>query len=122
MKNENLINKTIATNDKVVLTYKDTASKDYTVTLLSSPKIQLSELKKELSADVSNNQTTEKVVKTEEPAKSIELAEQNNADTTTAKGKLPQTGVNMAIIFVMLLIALFSIITYKKYNSYKDIK
>jgi hypothetical protein len=42
MQNTELLNKTISTNEKVVLTYKDTDSKDYTVTLTSSPKIQLS--------------------------------------------------------------------------------
>ena len=59
MKNTELLNKTIATNQKVVLTYKDKDSKDYTVELTSSPKIQLSELKEELIATVSYNPTTE---------------------------------------------------------------
>ena len=58
MKNEELLNKTIATNEKVVLTYKDTNSKDYTVELTSSPKIQLSEVKQELTATVSYDPTT----------------------------------------------------------------
>ena len=47
MQNTDLLKKTIATNEKVVLTYKDTKSKDYTVELTSSPKIQLSEEKEE---------------------------------------------------------------------------
>ena len=58
MKNAELLNKTIATNEKVVLTYKDTESKDYTVELTSSPKIQLSEVKEELTATVSYDPTT----------------------------------------------------------------
>ncbi len=58
MKNSELLNKTIATNEKVVLTYKDTEAKDYTVELTSSPKIQLSEFKQELTATVSYNPTT----------------------------------------------------------------
>ncbi len=58
MKNEELLNKTIATNEKVVLTYKDSEAKDYTVTLSSSPKIQLSEVKEELTATVSYDPTT----------------------------------------------------------------
>lgn len=61
MKNENLLNKTIATNEKVVLTYKDIDNMDYTVTLSSSPKIRLSELKEELTATVNYNPTTETV-------------------------------------------------------------
>ena len=59
MKNDQLLNKTIATNEKVVLTYKDTESKDYTVTLSSSPKIQLSEVKEELTATVTYSPNTE---------------------------------------------------------------
>lgn len=58
MKNEELLNKTISTNEKIVLTYKDVDEKDYTVTLSSSPKIQLSELKEELTAIVSYNPIT----------------------------------------------------------------
>ncbi len=58
MKNEKLLNKTIATNEKVVLTYKDSDSKDYTVELTSSPKIQLSKIKDELIATISYNPTT----------------------------------------------------------------
>lgn len=61
MKNENLLNKTIATNEKVVLTYKDKDNMDYTVTLSSSPKIRLSEVKEELTATVSYNPTTETI-------------------------------------------------------------
>lgn len=57
MKNTELLGKTIATNEKVVLTYTDTDSKDYTVELTSSPKIQLQEVKEELTATVSYNPT-----------------------------------------------------------------
>lgn len=45
MQNQKLLNKTIATNEKVILTYNDVDEKGYTVTLESSPKIQLSEIK-----------------------------------------------------------------------------
>jgi hypothetical protein len=102
MQNTSLLNKTISTNEKVVLTYKDTDSKDYTVTLTSSPKIQLAEVKEEKTTNNTSNQ--------------------NSEDTTTAKGVLPKTGISITIIFVILLIVVFSILAYKKYNSYKDIK
>ena len=45
MQNQKLLNKTIATNEKVILTYNDVDEKGYTITLESSPKIQLSEIK-----------------------------------------------------------------------------
>ncbi len=44
MKNEELLNKIIATNEKVVLTYEDTDNKEYTTTLDSSPLIKLAEV------------------------------------------------------------------------------
>ena len=98
MKNTSLLNKTIATNEKVVLTYKDTDAKDYTVTLTSSPKIKLAEAKEELNTSG------------------------NNEDDTTSKDVLPQTGVSMTITFMIIAVILISIICYKKYSNYKDIK
>lgn len=71
MKNMELLNQTIATNEKVVLTYKDTNNADYTVTLLSSPKIKLSEVKEKLTTTVSNDDKDD--------------------DNTIASGVLPQT-------------------------------
>lgn len=67
MQNTAILNKTIATNKKVELTYKDKDDKAYVVTLSSSPTIQLLEVKEELTATVSYNpsiQTTEKVTAT----------------------------------------------------------
>lgn len=98
MKNSELLNKTIATNEKVVLTYKDTEAKDYTVTLTSSPKVQLTEVKE---------------IKKEEKEK----------DDTIAKEIFPQTGLNMFITIISIIaITLVGIFMYKKYNSYKDVK
>ena len=116
MKNEQLLNKTIETNEKVLLTYKDTASKDYTVTLSSSPKIKLSKVKEEI---IDNNQNTETT------KNSMETNSNNNNneyDNTIATGKLPKTGESIATIFIIILILVSSIIIYKKYYSYKDIK
>ena len=98
MKNSELLNKTIETNEKVVLTYKDTEAKDYTVTLTSSPKVQLTEIKE---------------IKKEEKEK----------DDTIAKEIFPQTGLNMFITIISIIaITLVGIFMYKKYNSYKDVK
>lgn len=174
MKNTDLLNKTIATNEKVVLTYKDTEAKDYTVTLTSSPKIQLSEVKEELTATVNYNPTTNTTgnvvatIKTNKKVNKVDgwtLSEDektltktystnatetvhlvdidgmtkdvevkvnnitstntksdNEKDTTTAKGVLPQTGVGMSITISLIAIILVAIVMYKKYNNYKDIK
>lgn len=176
MKNTDILNKTIATNEKVVLTYKDTESKDYTVELTSSPKIQLSEVKEELTATVTYDPTTNTTgkvtatIKTNKKVNEVEgwtlsedgmtltkeystnatetvhlvdidnmtkdvvvkitniikeepkQPEQPPKDDTTATGKLPQTGVSATIIISLMAVTIISIIIYKKYNSYKDIK
>lgn len=97
MKNTELLNKTIATNDKVVLTYKDTESKDYKVELASSPEIQLSEIKN------SNENGTD-------------------VDNSIAPGRLPNTGVSMTIIISAIIVSLIALIFYKQFNKFKDIK
>ncbi len=172
MQNTDLLNKTIATNEKVVLTYKDKESKDYTIELTSSPKIQLSEVKEGLTATVTYNPTTNTTGKvtatiktnkkvneveswtisedgmkltkeyTENATETIHLVDMDNMtkdivvkitnivkeepkqpeDDTTATGKLPQTGVSATIIISLMVVTVISIIIYKKYNSYKDIK
>lgn len=173
MKNTELLNKTIATNEKVILTYKDTEAKDYTVTLTSSPQIQLSEVKEELKATVSYDPTSETTgtvkatIKTNKSVNKVEgwalsddgmtltkvysknttetvhlvdtdgmtkdviininnikveNSSNNKDDTTVATGKLPQAGVGMTIIFIILAVIIISIMCYKKYNNYKDIK
>ncbi len=45
------------------------------------------------------------------------------SDNTVVGGKLPQTGVNMKLTIISILImTLITVIIYKKYNNYKDIK
>jgi hypothetical protein len=99
MQNTELLNKTISTNEKVVLTYKDTDSKDYTVTLTSSPKIQLSEVKEDVN----------------------ETSKNNGNDTTTATGTLPQTGVGIGLGVTIICLIGVGIIIYFKNNKIKDI-
>lgn len=48
--------------------------------------------------------------------------EESGKDNTLATGKLPQTGVSSTIIISLMAVTIISIIIYKKYNSYKDIK
>lgn len=43
-------------------------------------------------------------------------------DNTTATGELPLTGISATIIICLIVTAIISIIIYKKYNSYRDIK
>lgn len=43
-------------------------------------------------------------------------------DETTAPGTIPQTGMNYAIIGAIALVILISVVSYKKYTNYKDVK
>ena len=96
MNNKNLLNKTIPTNEKVVLIYNDIENEKYTVTLESSPKIQLSEVK--------------------EPIK-----DNNDDDSTVAKGELPQTGVGIGLVSAIIILCSISIIWYFRCNKMKEI-
>lgn len=87
MKNTNLLNKTIATNEKVVLTYKDKDSKDCTVELTSSPKIQLSEVKEGLTATVTYNPTTNTTGKVTATIKTNKKVNKVDGWTLSEEGK-----------------------------------
>ncbi len=106
MKNASLLNKTIATNEKTEITYKDADEKEHTVALTSSSTIQLKEEQEQ--KDNNNSQNT---------------GSQPKQDNTTAKGMIPQTGVNI-VMFVAIMISMLIIIAliYKKYHNCKDIK
>lgn len=104
MKNTSLLNKTISTNEKVILTYNDIEDKNYTVILESSPEIQLSEVKEQ---NKDNNATN---------------PSNNNNDSTVAKGELPQTGVGVGLVTTIIILCGISAIWYWKSNKLKDMK
>jgi len=58
MKNEELLNKVISTSEKTELTYINYLDTETTAVSTSSPKIQLTEMKEELTATVSYDPTT----------------------------------------------------------------
>ena len=95
MKNKDLLEKEIATNEKIILTYKDVESNDYTVNLSSSPKIKLTEVKE---------------------------AEVSKKDETTAQNKIPQTGVSMTIVGAIVIVLGVSGFTFIMFRKYKEIK
>lgn len=55
MNNKDLLNKEIATNEKLILTYNDDKNESHTVNLTTSPTIKLTEVKKQLEAIVDAN-------------------------------------------------------------------
>ena len=55
MNNKDLLNKEIATNEKLILTYNDDKNESYAVNLTTSPTIKLTEVKKQLEAIVDAN-------------------------------------------------------------------
>ena len=96
MQNSKLLNKTIATNKKVVLTYNDKDNKKYTVELTSSPKIQLTEIKEKENTTDTNNTTS---------------------DITIATKKIPQTGVGIGLTVAIISVA--GIVGFAFYKSKK---
>lgn len=101
MKNKDLLNKEIATNEKTELIYVDSAEKEITALLESSPKIKLVEI----TADNNINQK-----------------EDETNDTTVAPGNLPNTGIKNMIIFSIIATISLSIYSHHKNRLYKDIK
>lgn len=96
MQNSKLLNKTIATNQKVVLTYKDNTDKSYTVELTSSPKIQLKEIKEDATV---NNVTN---------------------DTTISTKIIPQTGVGIGLTVAIISVAGIVGFAFYKSNKFRN--
>ena len=101
MQNSKLLNKTIATNKKVVLTYTDKDKKNYTVELTNSPKIQLNEIKEKEAVNNTTNTT-------------------NTADDTIATKKIPQTGVGIGLSVAILSVAGIIGFAYYKSNKFRN--
>ena len=123
MKNLSLLNKTIATNDKVVLTYKDTASKDYTATLTSSPQIQLTEIKENVNSNENENRNENKnEIRNEIGNEVINNNQSKQTDNTVANTILPKTGENIVIIGIITILIVSGVFYYIKTKKYNDIK
>ena len=105
-KNSPIYNKEIATNEKIILDYKDSNEKDCEVILTSSPKIKLSDVKSDVKNDTNVKNTT---------------TPSGKQDTTVAKTILPNAGKNIIIISILLSI-FFVIVGVKKCFKYKDVK
>lgn len=105
--NTQLLNKEIATNERVELTYIDYEENEKEATLESSPIIKLVNI--ELPDNNNININTDN--------KNTGLV-----DNTIAPGKIPQTGKTITIIAIVSIIAGLGIIWYTKLRKMKDIK
>lgn len=115
MKNKELLDKIISISEKVECSYKDYTEKTILETLQDSPTIKLTQKEEN---DKTKNETDNK----KENVPSNNIKDNNvNKDETTAKGELPYTGVGTTVICILTL-TIFTIVSYKKYNSYKDVK
>lgn len=119
MNNTSLLNKTIATNEKVVLTYQDVEEENYTVTLSSSPQIQLVEEQKD---EITINNSNNNINKNPSSNSNVPTSVTGNLDNTKATGILPQTGVSATAIVVGGILGCIVLIGYRKYQEYRDIK
>lgn len=131
MQNADLVDKTIATSEKVVLTYTDSESKDYTLELTSSPKIRLSVVDEEPEQPTQEPTEESTQEPTEEPTvkptvKPTEQAVQNaqpSKDNTVIKtGESAQTVIIASIVMSLMAVVIISIMIDKKRNSCEDIK
>ena len=111
MKNEELLEKVIATNEKVVLTYTDSESSKKEVILESSPKIKLTKIEEK------NQQEPE------EPKKptNTTTTTTDKKDNTIASGKIPYTGGATFVIISLIGIVAVGIYVYKRNNDLKGI-
>lgn len=107
MDTAHLLNKTISTNEKVELTYKDTDNKDYIVNLENSPKVKLEKEEKPNNGN-------------EKPATGNTINKEK--DPTVAPGVLPKTGVSYGVVFSIIGVTLIAIFIFVKIREYKDIK
>lgn len=123
MNNTSLLNKTIATNERVVLTYQDVEDENYTVTLSSSPQIQLvEEQKEEITINNGNNNINNNVNNNPSSNSNTPTSITGNLDNTKATGVLPQTGVSATAIVVGGILGCIVLLGYRKYQQYRDIK
>lgn len=104
-KNSPIYNQEIATNDKIILNYKDTNEKDYSVTLSSSPKIKLAEIQKPTTTTTQGATTLSK-----------------GKDPTVANKILPNTGGHILIISSIVLVMILIAIGIIQNHKYKDVK
>lgn len=104
MKNTKLLNKTITTNQKVVLRYQDITKKEYMVELTSSPKIQLTEIKENTSSSTTNTTTENK----------------KTTDTTISDKAIPQTGVGIGLTVAIISVAGIVGFAFYKSNKFKN--
>ena len=105
MKNEELLEKVIATNEKVVLTYTDSESSNKEVILESSPKIKLTKIEEKNQQEPTNTTTTIT----------------DKKDNTIASGKIPYTGGATFIVISLIGIVAVGIYVYKRNNDLKGI-
>ena len=109
MKNTSLLNKIISTNEKVVLTYKDEENTSYTVELVSSPKIRLSDGKNESSNEGGNN------------IHSNPSNTKGKTDPTLATTILPNAGLGIALTATIIGVVVIAVYAYGKHRKLKDI-
>lgn len=108
MQNTNLLNKVISTNQKIVLTYKDSEEKEYEAVLSGSPQIKLSEVKQNNENQKNEDKNDEEKIKKQ--------------DNSTSKNKLPATGESAIYISAISILAISTIAIIKKLKNMKDIK
>lgn len=101
MNNTKLLDKVISTNEKVVLTYTDNESKEYEVTLDSSPKVKLTKSEDDKKNNIIGSTDKENTSK---------------EDNTISKNILPNTG-KIILMWSIAIIAVSGIVAHIRYKK-----
>ena len=80
--------------------------------------VQIAEAKDEDSLSALDYETVKVVV----PSVKINILEEKSSDKTTAEGKLPQTGIDNAVLFTISVVAIAIVVSFVGYRKYKNIK
>ena len=75
-----------------------------------------------LTKPVDDNTNNEENKDDEKPNTAGSETNGKQDDSTTAPGKLPQTGIYSVVIISLIELTIITVIVYKKYDSYKNIK
>ncbi len=119
---------TIKSTDKGIMTAVELKGGNVKDTAGNSATLSCPTLKVEITSDniYANGTTTDSGSNGGSSSGSVNnggsgSSSSNKQDSTTASGKLPQTGIGISIILVIITIAGISIFTYFKYNNLRDI-
>lgn len=103
--------------DKTTLTKKYTENTKETVHI-----VDIDNIEKDIEINVNNIVKKDENQPGKDQVKENITIDDSKKDNTTAPDKIPQTGSSIMFTLGMLIIIILAVVSYKKYNEYKEIK